>query len=223
MVFKKLILVILSIYSSSIFTMEQEDNFDTKQNAGIFSELSDEVIVTVISQMILQANNLKQFNDINSLRKSCQFMKSIFYDKDIKKLLKERIDLIKQQFQEVQNFLNRCFPKVSNNVFENIDFNKYGSFSSETALISVIKKERYDIATLLIYFGANLNLQDDWGTTALIAAIQNYKENKSQDCKNIIRLLIKNGADVNLERFCLDHECNGHEALEYANTLKIAR
>ncbi|MBF0176911.1 MAG: ankyrin repeat domain-containing protein [Magnetococcales bacterium] len=64
-------------------------------------------------------------------------------------------------------------------------------FLGHTALIHAAEAGRVDLVEELIQRGAEINLRDQWGRTALSAALHN-------DHREIVTLLLKHGADVAL-------------------------
>jgi len=79
------------------------------------------------------------------------------------------------------------------------DLNRQDNNSGLTPLIFASANGNMASSKKLIDFGANLDIQDNFGDTALISCARNSKQPAYRKNIEIIRYLIKNGADWNLK------------------------
>ena len=225
---KKIILTILSIYSGSIFCMEQDKKFNTKQNAGVFSEVPTELTTYMMPHVIFQTKNLKQLKEVESLRQACKFLTQIFSDKNIKKSFIEKRDMLLKKTEELQNFLiqNDIKINITNDIQETNEEN-------ETALELAVENNNFDVIRelvamgtdleiknevrppllfknlmykdglktieFLVNLGANIDAQDMDGNTILMRSIIYYSLADDERYEEIIKFLIRRGASLNIK------------------------
>ena len=83
-----------------------------------------------------------------------------------------------------------------------LDVNERGNM---TPLISAVYRHKPEVVKALLKNGADINLCDSYGNTALHFAIQELRHghcmtgDKEQDCKAIVDILVKNGADTTIK------------------------
>lgn len=105
----------------------------------------------------------------------------------------------------MQNMINNFIKECANGNIENIrkiineksfDINTVLDSVSNNMLLTVIRKNRIDIAQLLIENGINVNHQNaHFDNTPLIWCCKSNKK------RNFIKLLLENGANVNAKNF----------------------
>lgn len=75
--------------------------------------------------------------------------------------------------------------------------------NEKDALVTAIQQFEPDVGLYLIQKGINLNIRDEWGCTALMAAAEN-------GASDLVELLIDEGADIDIK------DNDGNSALDYA-------
>ena len=114
---------------------------------------------------------------------------------------------------EIEQFFDKLFDRK--NSLEDIEkYIKYNKrflneiYINNTPLTLACKREKYDIAKLLLSYGADPNMQDDDDYTPLIEACKNYNV-------DMIKLLLEYDADPNIKNN------SGKTPLDIAKTKEI--
>lgn len=175
---------------NSIENQKPEHRSNEEQNVGSLTILPAEIRHKVIKSIL--EDHINQWNNIFN------------FDKDSLKAELDRLSLISKDFivfqeQELENYITKLKYARFAYLQEIIKKNCEG-FSKEELNQKVIKlldkgfwkKENAEETVRLIIAGADSNLQDKYGTTALIDAA-------SRGHTEIVNLLINNNADVNLQ------------------------
>lgn len=121
---------------------------------------------------------------------------------------KELFDYI-SSLRKKQNVSDDIMNKIYGLVLFGADINYKDSVKGDFVLLLSIRKELPIIADYLISMGANINLSNNYGTTALMAAARH-------DYFSIVKRLIAMGADVNAQ--CIDGDTALISSLIHSNT-----
>ncbi|CDK31056.1 ankyrin repeat domain-containing protein [Candidatus Babela massiliensis] len=177
-----------------LLTSKYGDNIIYQENSTINSILNipHELILCFIEQLMKSYFN--KWNNIFNFNKD--------FDKEVFRHEIEKVRLICKKFNDCDQYFTNISKRLKRERFEYIknQIRKENKFSQEELdyyLLEVLNErfqsiEDAEIALSLIWAGANINLRNEEGISALMWATY-------RDYQNIVELLINSGTDVNIQ------------------------
>ena len=217
---KRIMLITLTILASEIFSMESMDREPTKVKSEenkfdfqLFEKLPREMVKEIIGYAVAEikypkVENAKKSENLKNIRAVSTVFRNVLNDvlQSKEKEFEKYDEINRPLFDELSKEPHEInFESIINLIKNGADVNIQDNneeVSGNTALMMAAVENRIDIVKILIAANANLNLQNENGTTALMWAAMSGQE--------IVKFLIDAGADINLK------ENDGWTALRYA-------